>query len=119
MREAKSQLTQLAERVLNGDKVVITKAGKPYVDLLPHVDSVRLRKPGRLKGKIRMPADFDKTSEDIVEGFERICEETGGGVRNFVFGHNMSKRCMYANQKETRVARATENPERAARAIHR
>ncbi len=26
-----------------------------------------------------------------------ICE----GVRNFVFGHNMSKRCMYANQKET------------------
>ncbi len=24
-----------------------------------------------------------------------------GGVRNFVFGHNMSKRCMYANQKET------------------
>ncbi|WP_338756817.1 Rha family transcriptional regulator [Pseudomonas juntendi] len=25
----------------------------------------------------------------------------GEGVRNFVFGHNMSKRCMYANQKET------------------
>ncbi|KJH85517.1 hypothetical protein UG46_16400 [Pseudomonas fluorescens] len=24
-----------------------------------------------------------------------------GGVRNFVFGHNMSKRCMYANQEET------------------
>jgi hypothetical protein len=22
-------------------------------------------------------------------------------VINFVFGHNMSKRCMYANQKET------------------
>ncbi len=37
-----------------------------------------------------------------------------GGVRNFVFGHNMSKRCMYANQKETRVARAAKNPERAA-----
>ncbi|WP_342649173.1 hypothetical protein [Pseudomonas sp. REB1044] len=24
-----------------------------------------------------------------------------GYVRNFVFGHNMSKRCMYANQEET------------------
>ncbi|MBA1223687.1 hypothetical protein G7017_22845 [Pseudomonas fulva] len=23
------------------------------------------------------------------------------GVRNFVFGHNMNKRCMYANQNET------------------
>ncbi|PHX36997.1 hypothetical protein AO263_27075 [Pseudomonas sp. NZIPFR-PS5] len=33
-----------------------------------------------------------------------------GGVRNFVFGHNMSKRCMYANQKETCVTRATKNP---------
>ncbi len=27
--------------------------------------------------------------------------ELSEGVRNFVFGHNMSKRCMYANQKET------------------
>jgi hypothetical protein len=33
-----------------------------------------------------------------------------GGVRNFVFGHNMSKRCVYANQKETCVTRATKNP---------
>ena len=61
IREAKSQLTQLAQRVWNGDKVVITKDGKPYVDLLPHVDSARLRMPGRLKGKIRVPANFDMT----------------------------------------------------------
>jgi prevent-host-death family protein len=59
MREAEAQLTQLAERAWHGDKVVITKAGKPYVDLLPHVDSARPRKPGRLKGEIRMAADFD------------------------------------------------------------
>ncbi|BBP67262.1 hypothetical protein PHLH5_48030 [Pseudomonas sp. Cab53] len=37
----------------------------------------------------------------------------GEGVRNFVFGHNMSKRCMYANQKET-ASRITESPERAS-----
>ncbi|WP_168188545.1 hypothetical protein [Pseudomonas sp. A25(2017)] len=42
-------------------RVVITKAGKPYLEA---------RKPGRLKGKIRMPADFDRTPEDIIEGFE-------------------------------------------------
>ena len=36
------------------------------------------------------------------------------GVRNFVFGHNMSKRCMYANQKETRAAEAPCNPKGAA-----
>jgi len=70
MHEAKSQLSQLAERAWHGDKVVIAKAGKPYLDLLPHVDTPRTRKPGRLKGKIRMSADFDNTPEDIIDGFE-------------------------------------------------
>lgn len=63
MHEAKSMLSQLAERAWRGDKVVITKGGKPYLDLLPHAS--RARKPGRLKGKIWISADFDKTSEDI------------------------------------------------------
>ncbi|MFJ2694394.1 type II toxin-antitoxin system Phd/YefM family antitoxin [Pseudomonas sp. NPDC087336] len=70
MHEAKSQLSQLAERAWQGDKVVIAKAGKPYLDLLPHVETPRARKPGRLKGKIRISADFDKTPEDIIAGFE-------------------------------------------------
>ncbi|WP_448649476.1 type II toxin-antitoxin system Phd/YefM family antitoxin [Pseudomonas corrugata] len=67
MREAKSNLYQLAERAWRGDKVVITKDGKPYLHLLPHVDSSRMRKPGRLKGKIWISADFHKTSEDAWE----------------------------------------------------
>ncbi|MGF6204031.1 type II toxin-antitoxin system Phd/YefM family antitoxin [Pseudomonas frederiksbergensis] len=70
MHEAKSQLSELAERVWHGDKVVITRAGKPYLDLLPHIDTPGARKPGRLKGLIRISADFDKTSEDIIDGFE-------------------------------------------------
>ncbi|KPU57327.1 prevent-host-death family protein [Pseudomonas fluorescens] len=70
MHEAKSQLSQLAERAWHGDKIVITKAGKPYLDLLPHVDTPRARKPGRLKGEIRMSADFDKTLDDLIDGFE-------------------------------------------------
>lgn len=62
MREAKSQLSQLAERAWHGDEIVITKAGKPYLDLLPHIDTPRVRKPGRLKGKIRIFANFDNTA---------------------------------------------------------
>ncbi|UZD99809.1 MULTISPECIES: type II toxin-antitoxin system Phd/YefM family antitoxin [Pseudomonas] len=65
MHEAKSMLSQLAERAWRGDKVVITKGGKPYLDLLPHVDSSRVRKPGRLKGKIWISTDFDHPTEDI------------------------------------------------------
>jgi antitoxin (DNA-binding transcriptional repressor) of toxin-antitoxin stability system len=57
-------------RAWQGGRVVITKAGKPYMDLLPHVDTPQARKPGRLKGKIRMSADFDSTPEDIIDGFK-------------------------------------------------
>ncbi|VVN90761.1 type II toxin-antitoxin system Phd/YefM family antitoxin [Pseudomonas fluorescens] len=70
VHEAQSQLSQLAERAWHGDTVVIIKDGKPYLYLLPHVDTPQARKPGRLKGRIRMSADFDKTPEDIIDGFE-------------------------------------------------
>lgn len=70
LHEAKSQLLQLGARAWQGDKVVITKAGKPYLDLLPHIDTPQTRKPGRLKGKIRMSADFNRTPKDIIDGFE-------------------------------------------------
>ncbi|MBV4497536.1 type II toxin-antitoxin system prevent-host-death family antitoxin [Pseudomonas sp. SWRI12] len=68
LHEAKSQLLQLGARAWQGDRVVITKAGMPYLDLLPHVDTPQTRKPGRLKEKIRMSTDFDRTPEDIIEG---------------------------------------------------
>jgi len=70
LHEAKSQLFQLGARAWRGDRVVITKAGKPYLDLVPHVDTPQARKPGRLKGKILMSANFDLTPEDIIKGFE-------------------------------------------------
>ena len=70
MHEAKSRFFQLAERAWQGDTVVIIKDGKPYLDLVPHVDTARARKPGRLKGQIRISADLDKTPEDIIVGFE-------------------------------------------------
>jgi antitoxin (DNA-binding transcriptional repressor) of toxin-antitoxin stability system len=67
MDEARSQLSLLAKRVWAGDRIVITKDGKPHLDLLPHVDVVCRRKPGRLKGQIRMSADFDRALQDFVE----------------------------------------------------
>lgn len=69
LHEAKSQLSQLAERAWLGDTVVIVKDGKPYLDLVPHTQTCRARKAGRLKGRIWMSEDFDKTPPDI-DGFE-------------------------------------------------
>jgi antitoxin (DNA-binding transcriptional repressor) of toxin-antitoxin stability system len=71
MHEAKSQLSQLAERVWRGERVVIAKAGKPYLDLLPHTESGRQRQPGRLRGKVRLTPNFDQTPADIIDDFEQ------------------------------------------------
>jgi antitoxin (DNA-binding transcriptional repressor) of toxin-antitoxin stability system len=70
MDEAKSQLSQLAERAWQGDKVVIVKDGKPYLDLLPHADAPRVRQPGRWKGKIQISANFDLTVDGVINDFE-------------------------------------------------
>lgn len=70
IHEAKSRLSKLGELVLKGERVVIAKAGKPYLDLVPHRERMELRTPGRLKGRIRMAENFDETPEEVIESFE-------------------------------------------------
>lgn len=70
MHEAKSQLSKLGEMAWKGEKIVIAKAGKPYLDLIPHQSEGRERTPGRLKGQIEMAPDFDATPEDVIDSFE-------------------------------------------------
>ena len=72
MHEAKSQLSQLGERAWAGEKIVIAKAGKPYLDLTPHHPdrTAKARKPGKLKGRIRISPAFDQTPQEIIDAFE-------------------------------------------------
>ncbi len=70
MHEAKSRLSELGERVWKGEKIVIAKAGKPYLDLLPHRAQRRKRRPGRLRGKIEIASNFDQTPSEVIASFE-------------------------------------------------
>ena len=70
MHEAKSRLSELAERVWRGERVIIAKAGKPYLDLLPHKERRTPREPGALEGEIWMSDDFDDPDEDLIADFE-------------------------------------------------
>ena len=70
MHEAKTQLSSLVEQALAGKDVVIAKAGKPLVRLVPVGATVVSRKPGHYKGKIRMAADFDQTPQEVIRAFE-------------------------------------------------
>ncbi|TQF00163.1 MAG: type II toxin-antitoxin system prevent-host-death family antitoxin [Spiribacter salinus] len=69
IHEAKSQLSRLAERVHKGETIVIAKAGKPCMDLVPHRVSA-VRRPGRFKGSIALASDFDETPEDVIQAFD-------------------------------------------------
>jgi prevent-host-death family protein len=60
IHEAKTHFSKLLERVLNGEEVVIAKAGKPVARVLPYVaDDTAPRIPGIDKGKVIIQPDFD------------------------------------------------------------
>ena len=68
MHAAKSQLSKLGELAWRGERIVIAKAGKPYLDLVPHRGSER--RLGALKGKIWIAPDFDETPPELIQDFE-------------------------------------------------
>ena len=67
--EARAQLSALLDRVSRGEEVVIGRAGKPVASLVPYAPKRRPRRPGRLRGKIRIAPDFDELPEDIADAF--------------------------------------------------
>ncbi len=65
IHKVKAQLSRLVERVIEGEEVIITKAGEP-VAKLTRWQPVRTRKFGTAKGKIKILPGFDNP----VPGFE-------------------------------------------------
>jgi prevent-host-death family protein len=65
--QAKTHLSQLIERAMAGERIVIAKAGKPKVVLSP-IPSSEPRRPGRFAGQIHMADDFDAplTNEELA-----------------------------------------------------
>lgn len=59
MHEAKTHLSQLVDRALAGEEVVIGRNGKPAVKLVPVEEELAPREPGGLEGKIWIADDFD------------------------------------------------------------
>lgn len=69
VHEAKTQLSSLIESVLQGEEVIISKAGKPVVRLVPYALNPEPRKPGYWAGKVKIAEDFDDTPEDVISSF--------------------------------------------------
>ncbi len=70
IHEAKTKLSELILRAEAGEEVVIARAGKPAVTIVP-VQKKRRRKFGLLTGKIEIPDDFDAPLPDwLLDAFE-------------------------------------------------
>lgn len=71
IHDAKTHFSKLVDAVLNGETVIIAKAGKPAAKLIP-IQSKKSKRPfGVLKGKIKIANDFDAPlPDDVVNGFE-------------------------------------------------
>ena len=57
--EAKTRLSQLVDRAAKGDDVIIARAGRPVARLVAFKPPGAVRRPGRMRGRIRVAADFD------------------------------------------------------------
>jgi prevent-host-death family protein len=70
IHEAKSQLSKLIESALAGEEIIIAKAGKPLVRLIPYQEQPEPRKPGAWFDKVSMRDDFDdELTADLLAGF--------------------------------------------------
>lgn len=66
--EAKSHFSELVQKALTGEDVVIARDNKPILMLDPVKSAGKGRQPGSAKGKIRVIApDFDKPLDDFAE----------------------------------------------------
>jgi prevent-host-death family protein len=70
IHEAKSQLSKLIESALAGEEIIIAKAGKPLVKLIPYQEEQEPRLPGGWEGKVVMSEDFDdELPANLLAGF--------------------------------------------------
>ncbi len=67
--QAKAELSALLEAVSKGEEVIIGKAGVPVARLVRYEGQAEARRPGALKGRIKLAPDFDDLPDDLAVAF--------------------------------------------------
>jgi prevent-host-death family protein len=70
VHQAKTHLSRLIDRAAAGEEIVIGKAGKPMARLVPYREQRSPRRPGALRGRVRVAEDFDETPAALIDAFE-------------------------------------------------
>jgi len=71
IHQAKTQLSRLVDRAAGGEEIIIAKAGKPVARLVSYATKGAPRRPGIMRGKIRIKKNFDEPMpEKLLVSFE-------------------------------------------------
>ena len=71
IHDAKTHLSRIIDEVAAGAEVIIAKAGKPMARLIPITAPPKQKRLGLLKGKIKIPDDFNAPlDEELLKSFE-------------------------------------------------
>jgi antitoxin (DNA-binding transcriptional repressor) of toxin-antitoxin stability system len=68
MHAAKTHLSQLVERALAGEEIVLTRRGEPAVRLVPERAAGGIASlAGVWEGRVRIADDFDELPDELAE----------------------------------------------------
>ena len=71
IHQAKTQFSRLVELAAGGEEVIIAKSGKPVARLVPYGAKSTVRRPGSMRGKIRIKKNFDAPlPKELLDAFE-------------------------------------------------
>lgn len=71
IHEAKTHFSKIVDRVMNGEEIIIAKAGTPVARLVPIAEKPSQRKAGSAAGKVWISPDFDAPlPEEVLREFE-------------------------------------------------
>jgi prevent-host-death family protein len=73
IRELRSNLSRYLQRAQDGQVIEVTSRDAVVAELRPVAQPKRgaSRKPGALKGRIRIGPDFDTLPPELIDAFER------------------------------------------------
>ncbi len=67
--EAKTNLSKLVKLAAEGTEIVIAKGGDPVARIVGYSPPAATRKPGQLKGKIKIKPGFDELPPGFSDAF--------------------------------------------------
>jgi antitoxin (DNA-binding transcriptional repressor) of toxin-antitoxin stability system len=70
VREFRGNLTSFLKQVEDGQRFVLTSHHKIVAEIGPPSQDILVRKPGALRGKIKVAEDFDSLPADVLTSME-------------------------------------------------